>query len=84
MKNGITSLISDKGSIMEQSEIQARIGTEVTEVEMVDMMRSQPIGTSQNDVRVRSGVLSFSFGPHGAVLTGAEQRKPLASTTKVG
>lgn len=62
---------------MEQNEIQARIGTKVTEAEMVDMLQSQPIGTGPNDVRVRSGVLSFSFGPGGVVLTGAEQRTPL-------
>ncbi len=62
---------------MEQKDIQARIGTQVTESEMVDMIRSQPIGTSPNDVRVRSGVLSFSFGPSGVTLTGAEQRTPI-------
>ncbi len=63
---------------MEQNEIQARIGTKITEAEMVDMLKSQPIGTSPNDVRVRSGVLSFSFGPGGVILTGAEQRSPLS------
>lgn len=63
---------------MNQAEIQARIGAEVTEAEMVDMMQSMSIGTSKNDVRVRSGVLSFSFGPNGVVLTGAEQRTPLS------
>lgn len=62
---------------MEQKDIQARIGTKVTADEMVDMLKSQPVGTSQNDVRVRSGALSFSFGPGGVVLTGAEQRTPL-------
>lgn len=62
---------------MNQKDIQARIGTKVSEGEIVDMLRSQPIGTSENDVRVRSGVLSFSFGPGGVVLTGAEQRTPL-------
>lgn len=63
---------------MKQADIQARINTKVSEAEMVDMIRSQPIGTSSNDVRVHSGTLSFSFGPAGVVLTGAEQRKPLA------
>ncbi|CAE6963199.1 hypothetical protein [Paraburkholderia domus] len=62
---------------MEQNEIQTRIGTKVTEAEMVDMLRSQRIGTSPNDVRVRSGALSFSFGPSGVLLTDAEQRTPL-------
>jgi hypothetical protein len=61
---------------MEQTDIQARVGTAVTEDEMVDMLKSQPIGTSRNDVSVRSGVLSFSFGPSGVILTGAEQRTP--------
>lgn len=62
---------------MEQKDIQARIGTAVTADEMADMIRSQPIGTGPNDARVRSGVLSFSFGPGGVVLTGAEQRTPV-------
>ncbi len=62
---------------MNQEEIQARVGTKVTEAEMVDMLRSQPIGTSPHDVRVRSGVLSFSFGPSGVVLTDAERRTPV-------
>ena len=60
---------------MEVSEMKSRIGTQVSEAEMVDMLKSQPIGTSDNDVRVRSGVLSFSFGPRGVVLTGVEERK---------
>lgn len=68
---------------MDQLEIQSRIGTEVTEAEMVDMLKSQPIGTSPNDVRVRSGVLSFSFGPGGVVLTGAEQRTPIAGQSGI-
>lgn len=67
---------------MKQSEIQARIGTKVNESEMVELMRSQPVGTSPHDVRVRSGVLSFSFGPSGVVLTGAEQRTPVSSIVK--
>ncbi len=62
---------------MDQQDIQKRVGTKVTEAEMVDMLKSQPIGTSPNDVRVRSGVLSFSFGPGGVTLTGAEQRTPI-------
>jgi hypothetical protein len=62
---------------MEQEEIQSRIGTEVTAGEMSDMIRSQPVGTSPNDVRVRSGALSFSFGPGGVVLTCAEQCIPV-------
>ena len=64
---------------MDQKEIQARVGSKVTPEEMADMIRSQPIGTSPNDVRVRSGVLSFSFGPGGVVLDAAEQRTPINS-----
>jgi hypothetical protein len=65
---------------MDASDIAAKVGTKVTEAEMVDMIRSNPIGTSENDVRVRSGVLSFTFGPGGVVLTGAEIRKPSATS----
>lgn len=62
---------------METKEIKARVGTKVTAGEVADMIRSNPIGTSDKDVRVRSGVLSFSFGPSGVTLTDAEIRKPL-------
>lgn len=62
---------------MNQDQIQAKIGQEVTQAEMVEMLKSNPIGTSPGDVRVRSGVLSFSFGPDGVKLVGAEVRTPL-------
>jgi hypothetical protein len=60
--------------IMDQKEIQARVGTAVNVDEMADMIRSQPIGTSATNVRARSGVQSFLFGPGGVFLTGAEPR----------
>ena len=61
---------------MTPDQIKSKVGQAVTESEMVDMMKSNPIGTSPNDVRVRSGVLSFSFGPAGVKLTSAEVRTP--------
>ncbi|HEY8096981.1 MAG TPA: hypothetical protein VIE65_12940 [Methylobacter sp.] len=66
---------------MEFKDIKARIGTEVSETDMVEMIRSQPIGTSKNDVRIRSGVLSFSFGPGGVFLNDAEERTPTGATS---
>ncbi len=62
---------------MTPEQIKSKVGQAVTEVEMVDMLQSNPIGTSADDVKVRSGVLSFSFGPAGVKLTGAEVRTPL-------
>lgn len=76
---GPAPCLASEEEMMNQDAIQARIGTAVTEVEMVDMLKAQPIGTSPGDVCVRGGVLSFSFGPGGVVLTGAEQRTPLKS-----
>ena len=64
---------------MTPEQIKSKVGRAVTEAEMVDMLKTNPIGTSQNDVRVRSGVLSFTFGPGGVKLTGAEVRSPLNS-----
>ncbi|WP_304350831.1 hypothetical protein [Comamonas testosteroni] len=61
-------------------QIQAKVGQQVSQNEMVDMLKSNPIGTSPNDVRVRGGVLSFSFGPDGVKLTGAEVRTPRKPT----
>lgn len=61
---------------MTPDEIKAKIGQKVSETEMVDMLKSNPIGTGPNDVYVRGGVLSFSFGPEGVKLTGAEVRTP--------
>lgn len=65
---------------MTPEQIQAKVGQQVSQDEMVDMLKSTPIGTSPNDVRVRGGVLSFSFGPDGVKLTGAEVRTPLNPT----
>lgn len=65
---------------MATDEIKAKVGERVTEAEIVAMLKSNPIGTSPNDVRVRSGVLSFSFGPQGVRLTGAEIRTPLPTS----
>ena len=62
---------------MTPEQIKAKVGQQVTEAEMVDMLHTNPIGVSDDDVKVRSGVLSFSFGPSGVRLTGAEVRKPL-------
>lgn len=62
---------------MTPEQIKAKVGHEVTQAEMVDLLKSNPIGTSPDDVRVRSGVLSFSFGPEGVTLTSAEVRKPI-------
>ena len=53
---------------MTPDQIKSRVGHAVSEAEMVDMLKSNPIGTSPNDVRVRSGVLSFTFGPAGVSL----------------
>ncbi len=64
---------------MTDEEIQAKLGTKITEPEMVKLLKSQRVGTSPDDVGVRSGVLSFSFGPGGVILTGAEQRTPTGS-----
>jgi len=61
---------------MTPDEIKAKIGQKVTQAEMVDMLKTNPIGIGPNDVRVRGGVLSFSFGPEGVKLTGAEVRAP--------
>ncbi|QPS78373.1 MULTISPECIES: hypothetical protein [Delftia] len=61
---------------MTPDEIKAKIGQKVTQAEMVDMLKTNPIGIGPNDVRVRGGVLSFSFGPEGVKLTGAEVRTP--------
>ncbi|MGG4053997.1 MULTISPECIES: hypothetical protein [Delftia] len=62
---------------MTPDEIKAKIGQKVSQTEMVDMLKSNPIGTGPNDVHVRGGVLSFSFGPGGVQLTAAEVRTPL-------
>ncbi len=62
---------------MTPDQIKPKVGQPVTETEMVDMLKSNAIGTSPDDVIVRSGVLSFSFGPAGVKLTGAEVRTPL-------
>jgi len=61
---------------MTPDEIKARVGKLVTEGEMADMVRSNPVGRGPNDGGLRSGVLSFSFGPGGVRLTGAEVRVP--------
>lgn len=68
---------------MTPDQIKSRVGHAVSEAEMVDMLKSNPIGTSPNDVRVRSGVLSFTFGPAGVRLASAEVRAP-ASSEKYG
>lgn len=65
---------------MTPDQIKSKVGQPVTEAEMVDMLKSNPIGTSVDDVKVRSGVLSFSFGPGGVKLTGAEVRTPRNQT----
>jgi len=62
---------------MESREIEARVGTNVSEKELAEIIRSNPVGTSNDDVAVRGGVLSFSFGPGGVTLIGAEIRKPI-------
>jgi hypothetical protein len=62
---------------MTPDQIKAKVGQSVTEAEMVEMLRTNPIGTSDDDVKVRSGALSFSFGPRGVRLTSVEVRKPL-------
>lgn len=72
--------IKPQSAPMTTDEIKAKVGERVTEAEMVAMLKSNPIGTSPNDVRVRSGVLSFSFGPQGVRLTGAEIRTPLPTS----
>ncbi|WP_139093302.1 hypothetical protein [Delftia sp. JD2] len=61
---------------MTPDEIKGKIGQKITQAEMVDMLKTNPIGIGPNDVRVRGGVLSFSFGPEGVKLTGAEVRTP--------
>lgn len=50
---------------MTPEQIKEKVGQPVTEAEMVDMLKTNPIGTSDRDVMVRSGVLRFSFGPRG-------------------
>lgn len=65
---------------MTPDEIKAKIGQKVTQAEMVDMLKTNPIGIGPDDVRVRGGVLSFSFGPEGVKLTGAEVRTPRSPT----
>lgn len=62
---------------MSPEQIAAKVGQQVTEEETVDLIRSTPIGTSPNDVAVRSGVLQFSFGRGGVKLMSVEQRIPL-------
>lgn len=64
---------------MDTKEIRARVGTKVSASEMADMIKSNPIGTGPNDVRVRGGVLSFSFGPNGVTLIDAEIRTPITT-----
>jgi hypothetical protein len=61
---------------MTPDQIKSKVGQHVTEAEMVDMLKSNPIGTGPHDVKVRGGVLSFSFGPGGVKLTDAEIRTP--------
>ncbi|RUR71930.1 hypothetical protein EJP67_33275 [Variovorax guangxiensis] len=73
--------ITPQSALMTTAEIKAKVGERVTEAEMVAMLKANPIGTSPNDVRVRSGVLSFSFGPQGVRLEDAEIRTPLATNT---
>lgn len=74
------SAIKKIGVTLNQDQIQAKVGQEVTPAEMVEMIKSNPIGTSPGDVRVRSGVLRFSFGPDGVKLLDAEERTPLKPT----
>lgn len=62
---------------MTPEQIKAKVGQWVTEAEMSDMLKTNPIGTAEGDMRVRSGVLTFSFGPAGVKLIAAETRKPL-------
>lgn len=64
---------------MTPDEIRARVGTEVDAADMADLIRSNPIGTSPNDVRVRSGTLTFTFGPGSVRLVDAEIRTPVKS-----
>lgn len=66
---------------MTPEQIKAKVGQAVTEAEMVDMLKSNPIGTSTDDVRVRAGVMSFTFGPSGVQLTSAEVRTPVANSS---
>lgn len=61
---------------MTPDQIKSKVGKHVTEAEMVDMLKSNPIGTSLDDVKIRSGVLSFSFGSGCVKLTSAEVRTP--------
>jgi hypothetical protein len=68
---------------MTPEQIKEKVGQPVTEAEMVDMLKTNPIGTSDRDVMVRSGVLRFSFGPRGVKLIGAEVRNPLPDKAKV-
>lgn len=62
---------------MRPDEIAAKVGAEVSADEMVELIRSNPIGSSPNDVKVRGGALRFSFGGGKVVLLDAEIRTPL-------
>lgn len=66
---------------MTPDQIKAKVGQPVTEGEMVDILKSNPIGISPHDVKVRSGALRFSFGQGGVKLTSAEVRTPTNPTT---
>lgn len=68
---------------MTPAQIKAKVGQTVTEAEMADMLKTNPIGTADGDMRVRSGVLEFSFGPGGVKLIAAEVRKPLPDNAKL-
>lgn len=60
---------------MTPKEIVARVGTQVTAEEMADMVRSNPVTSTAECAGLRSGVLEFTFGPGGVVLTDAFIRK---------
>jgi len=64
---------------MEMNKMKSLIGQKITEAEMVDMLKSQPICSTDTDVKIRSGVLSFSFGARGVTLTAVEERTPSAT-----
>lgn len=59
---------------MNHQEMSQKIGETVTETEMVDMIKSLKICSAEDDVKMRSSILSFTFGQE-VELTDVEDRQ---------
>ncbi len=47
----------------------------MTAAEVAEKIKSMPVGSTDDDVGMRSAILQFSFGPDGVKLIGVEDRQ---------